>query len=84
MVGGRAGTDYHRSYTSNYTLGNTDVCISNMKPIFLDVIQAVLGVDPRGGYPVPIQLYRLERIPRGKLRRQVVPSCDLCKAKYSS
>src|SRR6267378_6622 len=40
------GGDYPRSYTSNYTLSDTDVSIRNMKSIFLDVIQAVRGIDP--------------------------------------
>jgi hypothetical protein len=58
MVGRLAGTDYHRRYTSNYTLGDTDVCISNMKPplpahFFVFALSCARGTGSASSTPRP-------------------------------
>jgi hypothetical protein len=79
MVGGRAGTDY-RSYASNYTLGDTDVRIGNMKSIFLDVVQAVRSVDPRGGTPSIFNSIELNRFQGTNLEGKLSPVATTVKS----
>jgi hypothetical protein len=60
------------------------MCISYMKPVVLNIVQAVRSTDSIRGYSIPFQLYRLERTSTCELRRQVVRSCGLCKAEHPS
>ena len=69
---------------SDYTFGNTDMRVSDVKPISLDVVQTLRSVDSRSRFPVPVQLYRLKWIPGCKPGGQVVPTCDSCDAKHPS
>ena len=58
-------------WPSDETVCDADVRIRDVKPVPLDVVQAVVTVQPGRGRAISGEVQRLERDPRSELRREV-------------
>src|ERR1700722_14181289 len=56
---------------SDYTFGDADVRIGDVKTMLFDVFQTLVGIHPRPCLSIPAQVDRLKQRPRRKLRRKV-------------
>src|ERR1700730_6217776 len=58
---------------SDYTFGDADVRIGDVKTMLFNVFQTLFGIHPRPWLSIPAQVYRLKGGPRGKLRGRLAP-----------
>lgn len=57
-----------RSDGLDFTFGDADVGIGDVKTMLFDVFQTLVGIDPRPCLSIPAQFDRLKERPRRKLR----------------